>query len=68
MRLVWTKQGVRGRYEQTQPEMNFQRVSIRGFQRGFDAELETATEIVHIVKARGQERRREVTPRARPAN
>ena len=65
MRLVWTPRGIRGRTQQGERERDFVRVSIRGYQRGYEAELEDDTEIVNIVRARGEDRRREVSPRGR---
>ena len=65
MRLVWTPRGVRGRTQEREPEKDWRRVSIRGFQRGYEAELESDTEVVSIVRGRGKDKKREVTPRAR---
>ena len=66
MRLVWTPRGVRGRTQEREPEKDWHRVSIRGFQRGYEAELESETEIVSVVRGRGKDKKREVTPRGRP--
>jgi hypothetical protein len=66
MRLVWTPRGVRGRTQEREPEKDWRRVSIRGFRKGYEAELESDTEVVSIVRGRGQDKKREVTPRARP--
>jgi len=66
MRLVWTPRGIRGRTQQNEPEKDWRRVSIRGFQKGYEAELESDDEVVKVVRARGQDKKREVTPRARP--
>jgi hypothetical protein len=66
MRLVWTPRGVRGRTQQNEPDKDWRRVSIRGFQKGYEAELESDTEVVRVVRARGQDKKREVKPRARP--
>jgi hypothetical protein len=66
MRLVWTPRGVRGRTQQGEPEKDLRRVSIRGFQKGYEAELESDIEVVSVVRARGQDKKREVKPRARP--
>jgi hypothetical protein len=66
MRLVWTPRGVRGRTQQNEPDKDWRRVSIRGFQKGYEAELESDTEVVSIGRARGQDKKQEVTPRARP--
>ena len=65
MRLVWTPRGIRGRTREREPEKDWRRVSIRGFQRGYEAELESETEVVSIVRGRGKDKKREVTPRAR---
>jgi hypothetical protein len=65
MRLVWTPRGVRGRTQEREPEKDWRRVSIRGFQKGYEAELESDTEVVSIVRGRGKDKKREVTPRAR---
>jgi hypothetical protein len=65
MRLVWTPRGIRGRTRQGKQDRDFVRVSIRGYQRGYEAELEDDTEVVNIVKARGEDKRREVKPRGR---
>jgi hypothetical protein len=66
MRLVWTPRGVRGRTQEREPEKDWRRVSIRGFQKGYEVELESDTEVVSIVRALGEDIKREVTPRARP--
>jgi hypothetical protein len=66
MRLVWTPRGVRGRTQEREPEKDWRRVSILGFQKGYEVELESDTEVVYIVRARGEDIKREVTPRARP--
>jgi len=65
MRLVWTPRGVRGRTQQGEQDKDWRRVSIRGFQKGYEAELESDTEVVSIVRARGQDKKREVKPRGR---
>jgi hypothetical protein len=65
MRLIWTPQGVRGRTQEREPEKNWRRISIRGFQRGYEAELESETEIVSVVRGRGKDKKREVMHRAR---
>ena len=64
MRLVWTPRGVRGRTQQGEQDKDWRRVSIRGFQKGYEAELESDTEVVSIVRAHGEDKRREVKPRA----
>jgi hypothetical protein len=66
MRLVWTPRGVRGRTQEGEPDTNWLRVSIRGFQKGYDVELESDTEVITIVSVRGQEVKREVKPLASP--
>jgi len=65
MRLVWTPRGIRGRIEQGGRDRDFIRVSIRGYQRGYEAELEDLEEVISIVRARGEDKRREVRPRGR---
>jgi len=65
MRLVWTPRGVRGRTQHGEPDKDWQRVSIRGFKKGYEAEFESDTEVVSIVRGRGKDKKREVTPRAR---
>jgi hypothetical protein len=65
MRLVWTPRGVRGRTQEGEPEKDCRRVSIRGFQKGYEVELESNTEVVSIVRRRGQDKKREVKPRGR---
>jgi len=65
MRLVWTPRGVRGRTQERETEKDWRRVRIRGFQRGYEAELESDTEVVSIVRGRGKDKKREVTTRAR---
>jgi hypothetical protein len=65
MRLVWTPRGVRGRTQQGEQDKDWRRVSIRGFQKGYEAELESDTEVVSIVRGRGQDKKREVKPRDR---
>jgi hypothetical protein len=67
MRLVWTPRGVRGRTQQSERDKDWRRISIRGFQKGYEAELESDMEVVSIVRARGQDKKREVKPRGRPA-
>jgi hypothetical protein len=66
MRLVWTPRGVRGVTQEGEPPQDWNRVSIRGFQKGYEAELESNTEVIIIVSVRGQEVKREVKPLARP--
>jgi hypothetical protein len=65
MRLVWTPTGVRGRTQERGPEKELHRVSIRGFQKGYEAELESDTEMVSVVRARGKDKKQEVKPRGR---
>jgi len=65
MRLVWTPRGVRGRTQQNEPDKDWRRVSIRGFQKGYEAELESDTEVISIVRGRGEDKKREVMPCAR---
>jgi hypothetical protein len=65
MRLVWTPRGVRGRTQEREPEKDWRRVSIRGFQKGYEVELESDTEVVSIVRSRGQDKKREVKPHGR---
>jgi plasmid stabilization system protein ParE len=66
MRLVWTPRGVRGYTQEGEPVKDLRRISIRGFHKGYEAELESNEGVVIIVSVRGQEVKREVTPRARP--
>ena len=65
MRLVWTPRGIRGRIEQSRRDRDFIRVSIRGYQRGYEVELEDMAEVISIVRAREEDKRREVRPRGR---
>ena len=65
MRLVWTPRGIRGRIEQGGRDRDFTRVSIRGYQRGYEAELEDDAEVIKVVRAHGKDKRREVRPRGR---
>jgi len=65
MRLVWTPRGVRGQIEQGERDRDFIRVSIRGYQRGYEAELEDVAEVISLVRAHGEDKRREVRPRGR---
>jgi hypothetical protein len=67
MRLIWTPRGVRGRTQQNEPDKDWRRVSIRGFQKGYEAELESNTEVVSIVRGRGKDKKREVKPHGRTA-
>ena len=64
MRLVWTPRGVMGRTQQGEQDKDWRRVSIRGFQKGYEAELESDTEVVSIVRVHGQDKKHEVKPRA----
>jgi hypothetical protein len=66
MRLVWTPRGVRGRTQQNEPDKDWRRVSIRGFRKGYEAELGSNTEVITIVSVGGQEVKLEVKPIARP--
>jgi hypothetical protein len=65
MRLVWTPRGVRGRTQQNEPDKDWRRVSIRGFKKGYEAELENDDEVVSVVRAREKDKKREVKPRGR---
>jgi hypothetical protein len=66
MRLVWTPRGVRGVTREGEPPKDWNRVSIRGFRKGYEAELGSNTEVITIVSVGGQEVKREVKPIARP--
>jgi hypothetical protein len=67
MRLVWTPRGVRGRTQQNEPDKDWRRVSIRGFQKGYEAKLESDAEVVSVVRARGKDKKREVRSHGRTA-
>ena len=65
MRLVWTPRGIRGRTRQNEPDKDWRRVSIRGAQKGYEATLENDTEVVTVVRSKGQDKKREVKPHGR---
>jgi hypothetical protein len=65
MQLVWTPRGVRGKAKQNEPEKDWRRVSIHGFRKGYEAELESDTEMVSVVRVRGKDKKQEVKPRGR---